>query len=117
MHSEPTISFKNIAPSEAVESHVRRRLVDLEKRFARIVDCEVIIEAPQRRKQSGRQFKVHLKVGIPGPDIHVTRVVQQGAAAEDVNLAIHEAFDAAARLLIERKQKRTGHPDRSRTIA
>ncbi len=109
MQSEPRIAFRNIEPSAAIEDHVRRRIGELEKIFPRIIGCEVVIEAPQRKKPGGRTFKVHLKVEVPGPDIDVTRSVDYGEASENVALAVHEAFDAAGRLLLERKRETSGH--------
>jgi ribosome-associated translation inhibitor RaiA len=108
MQIAPKITFHNLGPSEAIESHVRRRLADLEKLFPRIIGCDVVIEAPQKRKLSGRAFKIHLKVAIPGPDIDVTRDIEQSAASDDVNLAIHDAFTTAGRILVERKREAVG---------
>jgi ribosome-associated translation inhibitor RaiA len=108
MQIAPKITFHNLGPSEAIESHVRRRLADLEKLFPRIIGSDVVIEAPQKRKLSGRAFKIHLKVAIPGPDIDVTRDIEQGAASDYVNLAIHDAFTAAGRILVERKREAVG---------
>ena len=99
MQTAPQISFRNIDPSEAVEDHIRRRIADLEEFYPRIISCEVVIEAPQKRKVSGREFTVHLKLGVPGNDIETSRDVGRSGAAEDMNLAIHEAFDAARRIL------------------
>ena len=109
MQSEPRIAFRNIEPSEAVENHVRRRIGELEKVYPRIVGFEVVIEAPQRKKLAGRSFKVHVKVEVPGPNIDVTRSVDYGETSENVSLAVHEAFDAAGRLLLERKRETSGH--------
>jgi ribosome-associated translation inhibitor RaiA len=108
MQDSLTITFRHLDSSEAIESQVRQRFADLEKLFPRIVGCDVVIEAPQKRMASGREFKVHVKVSIPGPDINVTSDVQHGVASEDVSLAIHDAFETAGRLLIERKQKMAG---------
>lgn len=99
MQTAPQISFRNIDPSDAVEDHVRRRIAELEEVYPRIISCEVVIEAPQKRKVSGREFTVRLKLGVPGRDIETSREVGRSGAAEDVNIAIHEAFDAARRIL------------------
>lgn len=103
------ITFRHLESSEAVENQIRQRLSDLQKLYPRIVACEVVIEAPQKRKVTGREFKVHLKLSIPGPDINVTGEASRGEAAEDVNVAVREAFDAAERILMERKEKLAGH--------
>lgn len=109
MQTPLNVTFRNIEPSEAVESHVRRRFDDLGRLHPRIVDGDVTIEAPQKRKVSGRVFKVHLRVGVPGPDVNVTRESEKGDAAEAVNLAVNDAFETAGRLLLERKREAAGH--------
>lgn len=109
MQSPLAISFRNLEPSEAIEEHVRRRFAELEKLHSRIVDGEVVIEAPQKQKMTGRTFKVHVRIGIPGPDINATRQVGQSGAADDITLAINQAFEAAGRQLIERKREMAGH--------
>lgn len=109
MQTPLTVTFRNLEPSETIEGHVRRRFADLGRLHPRIVDGDVTIEAPQKRKVTGRAFKVHVRIGIPGPDINVTRESGQGNAAEDVNLAINDAFETAGRLLVERKREAAGH--------
>ncbi len=109
MQTPLNVTFRNIEPSETVENHVRRRFADLGKLHPRIVDGDVTIEAPQKRQVSGRPFKVHLRIGIPGPDINVTRESGKGSAAEDINLALNDAFETAGRLLVEKKREAAGH--------
>jgi ribosomal subunit interface protein len=109
MQTQPNITYRNIDPSPVIEDHVRRRIADLEKRFDRIVGCDVVIEAPQKKKRSGRVFNVHLTIHVPGPDISASSTIAHGEAAADVNFAIHQAFDAASRQLVEYKRQRSDH--------
>lgn len=101
-----SIAYRNLESSPAVEEHVARRFADLEKLGFRIENCQVVIEAGQRRN-SGREFAVRLKLGVPGPDIEVERKIGRSDPAADVNLAIHEAFDTARRMILERKSRRS----------
>lgn len=117
MQSAPKITFHGIDPSDALEELIHRRCAQLDKRWQRILSCEIVIEAPQKRQRHGRVFEVHLTVSVPGPDIVVSREVGQSTALEDVHLAIHEVFDTAERLTVERKHQLARHPDNSRTIA
>lgn len=105
MQSEPTITFRNLEQSDAIEDHVRRRIDELEEFHPRIVSCDVVVEALDRKKVSGREFEVQIKLGVPGPDIEVDRHVGRSEAAEDVNVAIHDAFDAARRILQDQERK------------
>lgn len=105
MQSPPTITYRNMDPSLAIDDHIRRRLEELERAHPRIVACNVVIDAPQKKQVKGRAFEVRLTLSVPGPDIHVSRQVGRSGSAEDVSLAIHEAFDAARRLLKEQKRE------------
>ena len=100
-----SIAYRNLESSDAIEDHVRRRFSDLDKLEAKIESCHVVIEAGQRQT-SGREFTVRLKIAVPGPDIEVERTVGRSEPAKDLNLAIHEAFEAARRIIVERKPKR-----------
>ncbi len=104
--TELKIAYRNLDSSPAIEEQVRRRLAELEKLESRIEGCDVVIEAGERRRSSGREFAVRLKLVVPGPDIDVERRVGQSDPAADVGLAIHEAFDAARRIIVERKSRR-----------
>jgi len=108
MQSQPSITFRNIAHSDAIEDHVRRRVDELEGFHPRIVSCDVVIEALPKKKVSGRDFRVQVKLGLPGSDVEVDRHVGRSEASEDVNVAIHAAFDATRRILLEQERKMDG---------
>lgn len=99
MQTPVTVTFRNLEPSPTVEAQVRERAADLEKFHPRIVGCDIVVEAPEKRKVSGRDILVRLKISVPGPDIQVSRRVGIAKSDENVRLAVHEAFDAARRLL------------------
>lgn len=104
MQSPPTITYRNMSPSRAIDDHINRRLEELEKYHPRIVGCDVVIDAPQKPKRNARDFEVRLTIRVPGPDIYVAQHVGRSGAVEDVNLAIHSAFDSARRILKEQKR-------------
>lgn len=114
MQHPAMITFRNMEPSPTVEAHIMRRIGDLEKRFERIVSCHVAIDAPPRRRMSGRDFKVQINVQVPDPDISSTNIVGTGTAADNISLAVHQAFSAAVRrLLRHQKHCRRLHAQRS----
>ncbi len=105
MQSPPTITFRNLESSSAVEDHIRRRIEELEDHHPRIVACDVVVSQVTTRQVTGNQFEVDVTVRIPGPDVRVSSKMGRSTAADDVNLAIHRAFDAARRELKERQRK------------
>jgi cold shock CspA family protein/ribosome-associated translation inhibitor RaiA len=105
MESSPSISYRNMDASADIDAHVNRRIAELEKTHPHIVGCDVVIDAPKKKHVTGGEFTVRITLRVPGPDIHVERHVGRSGANEDVNLAIHEAFDAARRILKEQKRE------------
>ena len=95
--------------SPSVEAHVHERIAELQKYHPRIVGCRVVLKASDKRKAHGRDFEVQLTVSIPGPDVYVSRQVGQHNSTDDMNLAIHRAFDAARRLLKKQSEKMDPH--------
>lgn len=116
MERDPIITYRNIEPSPAVTTLVHRRIGVLERLFGRIVGCEVTIEAPQKRKVTGRVYTVRLHLHLPGEDLHIDRSVSQGSARDDILLALNRAFSAAEKALKKHKKTAAGievkhHPD------
>lgn len=105
MQSAPAITWRNLDSSPSLEGLVHDRIAELDGLDPRIVSCDVVIEAPQKRRASGREIAVLLKVAVPGPDIVVERRVARSSAGEDAVLAVNRAFDAARQMLIERKRR------------
>jgi ribosome-associated translation inhibitor RaiA len=97
------ITLRGLSHSEALDSDIRKRCQKLEHVHSHIVSCRVVVELAARHKQHGRQFEIHLDVKVPGGEIAVTR-----EHAEDVGIAVREAFDAATRQLSEHARKLRG---------
>ncbi len=83
------------------ERLIHRLSQKLERFFPKVVDCEVSIEPPPQSHRKGGRFTVRVDVGVPGNDVHV-----RNADHDDLNMAIHAAFETAKRLLEDRSQLR-----------
>ena len=108
MNSTLQITFRDIPPSEAIDSYVRRRAEKLETTEGRLVACHVAIEAPHRHKHHGRHYRVRVDVSVPGAALVVDRNPDESRDNEDVYAAIDQAFDNAVRRLREAKRRRDG---------
>jgi cold shock CspA family protein len=73
-----------------IEKHVE----SLEQYFGRLTGCHVVIEALVEHHHRGGPFSVRIDLRTPGAELTVN---QQGA--EDLAVAIREAFDSARRRL------------------
>ncbi|MBN4016387.1 ribosome-associated translation inhibitor RaiA [Rhodospirillaceae bacterium AH-315-P19] len=99
------ITFRNMDPSESVETNVREKAMKLERFFDRITSCRVVIEAPHRHHHKGKLYNVRIDISVPGKEIVVNHNGPKNHAHEDVYVAIRDAFSAAVRQLEDHVQK------------
>lgn len=117
MQSPLQITIRDMEHSEALETHIRAKAEKLEEFFSHITSCRVLIEVPHKHHRQGKQFNVRLDIGVPGGEIAVNR-----DHAEDVYVALRDAFDAAKRKLEDYARKlrgdiKTHEPKRTSEIA
>jgi ribosomal subunit interface protein len=103
MQSPLKLTIHGVDHSDALETHIRAKMEKLEEFFERITACHVVVEMPHKHQQQGRQFNVRIDIGVPGSEIVVTR-----DHAEDVYVALRDAFDAAKRQLQDYAHKLRG---------
>jgi putative sigma-54 modulation protein len=106
MRTPVEITFNGVEKSAAIEARIAEKVAALERRFARMTHCRVVIEAPHRRSKLGKLFHVQIEICVPG---RAPLVVKSGReethAHEDLATAIRDAFDAARRVLDEKAAK------------
>ncbi len=102
------ISFRDVDPSEAVESKIRERAAKLDRYYERIMSCRVVVEAPHRRHHQGRLYHVRVDLTVPQGELVVSREPVENHAHEDVYVAIRDAFDAAQRRLADYARRQRG---------
>jgi ribosomal subunit interface protein len=102
------ITFRDMEPSDAVETRIRERAAKLDEYYSRIMSCRVVVEAPHRRHHQGKLFHVSIDVTVPDGELVVNREPVLRHAHEDVYVAIRDAFNAAQRRLADyaRRQRR-----------
>jgi len=97
------ITTRDIDHSEALETHIRSKVEKLEEFFKHITSCRVVVEMPHRHHHQGKHFNVRIDIGVPGSEIVINR-----DHAEDVYVALRDAFDAAKRRLEDYAHKLRG---------
>jgi cold shock CspA family protein len=102
------ITFRNVPPSEAIESKIRERASHLEAFSDRIMRCHVVVEAPHRHRRKGYLYSVRIDLTVPGEEIAINRVPDAKRAQRDMNVAIRDAFDAARRKLEDHARRFRG---------
>lgn len=103
MQVPPQITIRDIEHSDALETHIRDKVNKLDEFFDRIMSCRVVVEMPHKHHHQGKQFNVRLDIGVPGSELVVNR-----DHAEDVYVALRDAFDAAKRQLEDYARKMRG---------
>jgi ribosomal subunit interface protein len=99
------IVYRDIEPSDAIDTHIRRHIERLESHVSGIVSCHVAVEAPHRRKQHGRHYRVRIDLAIPGSELAVDRSPDDHRQHEDAYVAIDDAFDHALRRASEHARR------------
>ena len=97
------ITIRDVEHSEALETHIRGKVEKLEEFFKSIISCRVVVEMPHKHHQQGKQYNVRIDIGVPGSEIVVNR-----DHAEDIYVALRDAFDAAKRRLEDYARKIRG---------
>ena len=89
------ITIRGMEHSDALDAHIREKALKLEEFHPRMIGCHVTVEAPHHHHQQGNQYDVRIDVHLPGK----AEVVVNRQHAEDVYVALRDAFDAAKRKL------------------
>lgn len=97
------ITVRDVEHSEALEARIRSKVEKLEEFFKHITSCRVVVEVPHKHHHQGKQFNVRIDIGVPGSEIVVNR-----DHAEDVYVALRDAFDASKRQLEDYARKIRG---------
>ncbi|GAB4390889.1 MAG: HPF/RaiA family ribosome-associated protein [Thermodesulfovibrionales bacterium] len=90
------IVFRDVAPyKEAVEAEIRKRAGKLDRFYAQILKCRVVVEAPHRHRREGMLYQVRMEVSVPGRKIVVSTEHRRSETHKDIFVAVRDAFDAA----------------------
>lgn len=98
------ITIRDMEHSDALETHIRDKVNKLEELFNHIMSCRVVVEMPHKHHRQGKQFNVRIDIGVPGSEIVVNR-----DHAEDIYVALRDAFDAAKRQIEDYARKLHGN--------
>jgi ribosomal subunit interface protein len=94
MQNPLQISFHGMEHSDALYNSIREKAEKLERYYAHIMSCRVVLELAGRHKAKGKQYTARIDLKLPGGEIAVTHEHD-----EDLQIALRDAFDAARRRL------------------
>jgi cold shock CspA family protein/ribosome-associated translation inhibitor RaiA len=126
MQLTPTITFRGVERTDALETQIMNRLRKLETYYRSIMGCRVLVELVQRHHEAGNRYHVRIDLTVPGEEIVVAHEASLHATAQDldadraskaaepdperkhVRVAIREAFDIARRRLQDYARRQRG---------
>lgn len=91
------VTFRNLHPSEFLETKIREKAAKLERVFDGITRCDVVVERPHHDQRKGWMYHVRIELTVPGGHIAVRG--DDSHAHTDPRAAIRDAFEAAQRQL------------------
>jgi ribosomal subunit interface protein len=103
MQIPPQITFRDLPRSDAIEAEIREKVEKLELFHDRITSCRVVLGMVQKHHHQGKLYNVRVDVTVPGGEVVINR-----DRAEDVFVAIRDAFDAAKRKLEDYARRQQG---------
>jgi ribosomal subunit interface protein len=111
------LTFRSMAHSDALASHVGRRAEKLAHFFDPIVSCHVVVDLEGHHHRHGDQYRVSINLGLPGHEVFVSRAPADDRA-ESAYVSADRAFDEAERQLEDwvrrRRDRRHEEPRRSK---
>ena len=126
MQLTPTVTFRGLERSEALESDILTRLRKLDTYYPRMMAGRVLVELVHRHHESGNRYHVRIDLTVPGDRIVVSHEAGLHATAQDVDterltkaaesdperkhaaVAVREAFDVARRRLQDYARRQRG---------
>lgn len=102
------ISFHSIPYSADIEEQVRKHAGMLDEFHSHIMSCRVVVDMPHRHHRRGNLYQVRIDMMVPGEEIAVNREASEHTAYKDIEIAIRDAFNSAARMLEEYARRRRG---------
>jgi ribosomal subunit interface protein len=97
------ITARNVSLSEAAKSLIKDKAEKLDSFYTNLMSCRVLVEVPHRHQHKGVLYNVRIDMTAPGGELVVKR-----EPAEDLYVAIRDAFDAARRQLQEFARRQRG---------
>lgn len=97
------ITIRDIPASERLETIIREKAEKLSKFNPHIQSCKVVLDVPQKHKQQGKLYCLHIDLIVPRKAFSVNHQFD-----EDAYVAVRDAFLAMTRQLEEYTRKERG---------
>lgn len=106
MPTQTEVHFHGIEKSEALEARIREKVAKLSKHFERLTRARVVIEASHRNAQRPLAYLIKIELSVPArKPIIITHERAVSTGNDEIQLAIRDAFEAAARKVEDTARK------------
>ena len=99
MQQLPTMTFRRMDHSGALEDRARKLGSRLQRFSERIIRCHMTLEGPDHLRGIGASYVVKIDLTVPGARIHADSLHADGTGHKDIYSALRDAFDNAKRQL------------------
>jgi ribosome-associated translation inhibitor RaiA len=103
------ITFRHLAHSDALATHIQRRAEKLEQLFDRMISCHVVVERAGHHHHHGDKYRVSINLGLPGRELVVGHTPSDEQERTNAHATADRAFDEAARQLEDWSRQRGDH--------
>lgn len=110
-----SVVFRDMDPSPSVQSATLKLAAKLGRKFGRVLNCRVTVEAPHHAHRKAKLFRVGIDLKLPGHEISAK--FGDGPGYGDVNTALREAFATATRQMQDHVRRVKGGTLRTRRQA
>jgi len=110
-----SVVFRDMDPSPTVQSAALKLAAKMGRKFGRILNCRVTVEAPHQAHRKAKLFRVGVDLKLPGHEISAK--FGDGPGYGDVTTALREAFATATRQLQDHVHRLKGGTLRTRRQA
>ena len=109
MQTPLQLTFRGMARSDALASHLERRAEKLEHLFHRVISCHVVVKLAGHHSRSGDRYEFSINVGLPGHELLVTHEPPRDHSPESAYVSADRAFDEAERQLEDWVRRQRDH--------
>jgi len=102
------ISFRHMEHTPGIEATIREKAAALDTFASRVMSCRVVVEPAGKHHLHGNQYQVHIDITVPGGEVVATHEPGRHKEYKDIQIAVRDAFDAAARQLEEYVRRQRG---------
>lgn len=110
----PSITYRGIERTNAIDAYVHKRAERLVHAGSPVHSCRVVIDGPPKHKHHGGHYVVRIEVGSALGSFVVDRDHGEQRDAEDLYAAIDAAFDRGVRRLHEEVARTASAAQRAR---